>query len=59
MYRLMSQWEPLDLEWQMVIYVAIFYAAFTYSAFFQFALDEKHELMLEAFKGQKNDLKDI
>ena len=59
MYRLLGAWEEFELEWQMSLYVVIFYLTFTISAFYQFGADEAHELLVNEIKDQGNDLKDI
>merc|ERR1712013_649957 len=59
MYGILVHWTPVELEWQMTIYVAILYVAFTASSFYQFFKDEEHEAMLATVKQQGNDLGDI
>ena len=40
MYGLLARWEPVDVEWQMAVYVALLYVCFAGSSFFQFHVEE-------------------
>merc|ERR1712110_44283 len=59
MYGLMSNWDEVNLEWQMVVYIAILYLTFIVSAFYQFNVDESHDLMVNTVKSQGTELADM
>ena len=59
MYHTLSRWEPVDLQWQMAVYVALLYICFSASAFFQFYVEEKRKLLQKFTKDQGRELNDL